>query len=99
MMGYNEIVAAIFPNAEFACGETYESLVWIGPGKKPTKSFLDGKRSEAERIRNNELQRAKRARAFGYEADPLFFAWQRGEESKAVWESKCAEIRNRFPYA
>lgn len=98
-MGYNEIVIALYPDAEFACGETYESLVWFGPGKKPTKAFLDGKRAEAEKIRANEIQKGLRQRAFVAEADPLFFGWQRGENSKAVWEAKCAEIRNRFPYS
>jgi len=98
-MGYNEIIIAIYPEAEFFCGETYESLVWVGPGKKPTKAFLDGKRAEAEKIRANSSQRAARERAFTFEADPLFFAWQRGETTKDVWLDKCAEIRNRFPYS
>lgn len=54
---------------------------------------------EAGRIArlNREAQAARRA-AFQLEADPLYFAWQRGEGTEQDWLDKCAEIRVRYPY-
>lgn len=42
-------------------------------------------------------ERAREARRLAYqrEADPLFFAWQAGEVSKADWLAKRREIRAR----
>lgn len=36
--------------------------------------------------------------AFMMEADPLFFGWQRGENTEQEWLDKVAEIRARYPY-
>jgi hypothetical protein len=42
---------------------------------------------------------ASRKNAYREEADPLFFGWQRGENTEQAWLDKVAEIRARFPYA
>jgi hypothetical protein len=56
--------------------------------------------SDAERIaRLNAEAQINRRGAFQAEADPLFFAWQRGEATEEDWLAKCAEIRARYPYA
>jgi hypothetical protein len=49
--------------------------------------------------REHDRIRAERLGAFQAEADPLFFAWQRGEGTEEDWLAKCAEIRARYPYA
>jgi hypothetical protein len=55
--------------------------------------------TDADRIaRLNAEAQSKRQAAFQVEADPLFFAWQRGEGSEEDWLTKCAEIRARYPY-
>ena len=41
----------------------------------------------------------KRRSAYQLEADPLFFGWQRGENTEQVWLDKVAEIRARHPYS
>jgi hypothetical protein len=48
----------------------------------------------------DQMRNLKSARAAAYtqEADPMFFKAERGEGSKADWEAKVQEIRNRFPY-
>lgn len=48
--------------------------------------------------RQHEQLRAARRNAFQAEADPLYFAWQRGEGTEQAWLDKCAEIRARYPY-
>ena len=42
--------------------------------------------------------KAKRARAYAKEADPLFFKAQRGEATMEEWSAKVTEIRDRLPY-
>lgn len=42
--------------------------------------------------------KALRQKAYAKEADPLFFKWQRGEATKEEWETKIAEIRDRYQY-
>jgi hypothetical protein len=49
--------------------------------------------------RFNAEAQANRRGAFQAEADPLYFAWQRGETTEEDWLAKCAEIRARYPYA
>ena len=39
-----------------------------------------------------------RRNAYLLEADPLFFGWQRGENTEQEWLDKVAEIRARYPY-
>ena len=36
--------------------------------------------------------------AYATEADPLYFGWQRGENTEQAWLDKVAEIRTRYPY-
>jgi hypothetical protein len=45
-----------------------------------------------------ENLKVARAQAYADEADPMFFKAERGEGSKAEWEAKVQEIRDRFPY-
>jgi hypothetical protein len=54
--------------------------------------------AEVAAERHTEIQAARRG-AFQTEADPLYFAWQRGENTEEDWLTKCAEIRARYPYA
>ncbi len=42
--------------------------------------------------------KALRQKAYAKEADPLFFKWQRGEATKEEWETKIAEIRDKYQY-
>jgi len=55
--------------------------------------------TDAQRIarENAEAEQARRG-AFQAEADPLYFGWQRGENTEQAWRDKCDEIRARYPY-
>lgn len=46
----------------------------------------------------NNGQKALRQSSYQSESDPLFFDYQRGVVTKAVWEAKVAEIKERYPY-
>lgn len=55
---------------------------------------LERNRLEAQRIEISDQRHAEYARF----ADPLFFGWQRGENSKEEWLDKIAQIRQDYPY-
>jgi hypothetical protein len=58
----------------------------------------DPEEVEQRRAEQRANIQAKRAAAYRDEADPLFFKAERGEGTKAEWEAKVQEIRDRFPY-
>lgn len=49
---------------------------------------------EQERRELAELRRSEYARV----ADPLFFGWQRGDNSKQAWLDACDRVREEHPY-
>lgn len=54
---------------------------------------------EQQQLEQLEMARKARQVMFQAEADPLYFGWQRGENTEQAWLDKVAEIRARFPYA
>lgn len=54
---------------------------------------------EAKQLRLHDEAKRQRRGAYSSEADPLFFGWQRGENTEQEWLDKVAEIRARHPYA
>ena len=65
-----------------------------------TEQELDALGSTAEELAAAAKQEtiAKRRSAYQLEADPLYFGWQRGENTEQDWLNKVAEIRARHPY-
>lgn len=46
-----------------------------------------------------EIEAVKNQRLYAYqtESDPIFFEWQRGENTEQAWKDKLAEIQARYP--
>lgn len=94
------VLAHVAPNAQWSLnGDTYDGLNWFGPGQPPTLAQCEDAWPTVQTQLANDLARSNRHAAFTVEADPLFFAWQRGEGTEQDWLNKVAEIRARFPYA
>lgn len=45
-----------------------------------------------------ELVNQERLSCYQKESDPIFFEWQRGENTEQAWKDKIAEIQERYPY-
>lgn len=58
--------------------------------KETTEQKTARLRAEIEQIRRG---------AYIAEADPLYFGWQRNENTEQEWLDKIAEIRARHPYS
>lgn len=79
-------------------GDSYDGLEWISNTQKPTLQEIENAWSLAENAMINKETESSRKIAFQLEADPLFFGWQRGENTQQEWLDKVEEIRQRYPY-
>ena len=66
-----------------------------------SKAFNNLEQLIAENCAKYGQTKAAEARRHDFinEADPLYFGWQRGENTEQEWLDKVAEIRARHPYA
>lgn len=101
----SEIIRKLVPDAEFTfsgepsnANEYHEKFVWLDDRTQPTWDQIEEIRPLVERERAKEQAETNRADAYRAEADPLYFGWQRGENTEQVWLDKVAEIRARYPY-
>lgn len=67
---------------------------WLGWEEDPVPVPPTPEEIAARQAAENEQLRAE---AYRFEADPLFFKWQRGEIEKEVWLDKVNEIKARYP--
>lgn len=72
---------------------TADCVIWHDEAKPVTQKELNA----AMALPDLALIAAQRATAYAAEADPLFFAAQRGEATMEQWRAKVDEIRNRYP--
>jgi len=98
-MNLTKTLQYLRPGAQFVLvGETYEGLTWFGPGEAPSEEECEAAWPQVQiSIANEQIERERRT-AFEVEADPLFFGWQRNENTEQAWRDKCDEIRARYPY-
>jgi hypothetical protein len=101
MVNYVATVMDLVPNAKISYTGIeigYEDITWLDERPKPTQAECDARWPSLEvEIHNANAERA-RAEAFREDSDPLFFGWQREENTKQDWLDKVEEIRARFPY-
>lgn len=100
-----EIISHLVPKAQFvirgnpSTPAEYESQVdWLDERLQPSWTDIEDARSSVETVIANRNAQQLRRSAFQAEADPLFFGWQRGENTEQAWRDKCDEIRARYPY-
>lgn len=90
---------ALRPGAVWSLnGNTYAGLDWQDVSPMPTLSEITAAWPEVKILLANESARQSRVQAFRDEADPLFFGWQRAENTEQAWLDACQDIRARFPY-
>ena len=99
------ILRHLVPQSEFAYSgepttekEYKEQVTWLDDRPQPTWKDIQAARATVNKTIANEQSRRNRQSDLIQEADPLFFAWQRGESDEQTWVNKVAEIRARYPY-
>lgn len=102
MTDYVKTLVALVEDANISytgIAPDYDDIVWNDERTQPSRAECDAAWPQIEVNLANDRAERQRAEAFVKEADPLFFGWQRGENTEQVWLDKVAEIRERFPYS
>jgi hypothetical protein len=76
----------------------YDAIVWQDSRERPSREECDAAWPQIKIDLENEQAQRSRAESYREEADPLFFGWQRGENTEQEWLDKVTEIRDRYPY-
>lgn len=101
-----DILLHLVPKAEFvihgdpSTAEEYSAqVIWHDARPQPSWADIEANRATVQTTLANEAAQQARANDYRTEADPLFFGYQRGENTEQEWLDKVAEIRARHPYA
>ena len=93
------------PNAQCVCTgepadeiEYEQSVTWLDKRPQPTWEDVEAARPNVISGLAKQGVSKNRQMAYQHEADPLYFGWQRGENTEQAWLDKVAEIRVRYPY-
>jgi hypothetical protein len=98
MIDYAQILSVNYVGLQWSLSNNdYNTLEWYSDTPKPTQAELNALWSSTQATLQTEQAQRQRAAAYVAEADPLFFKAQRGEATLAEWQSKIAEIKNRYP--
>lgn len=98
---YAQVLLDLVPNASFRVQppfDDYYAIVWMDERPQPSLSECNAAWPRVHAQAANAEAQAKRRIEFAVEADPLFFGWQRSENSEQDWLDKVQEIRDRHPY-
>lgn len=102
MTNYVATLMHLVPDAKISYGGAepdYSAIAWMDDRTQPSREECDEAWPALEVELADANAKNARANAFRNEADPVFFAWQRGEKTEQEWLDKVADIRARFPYS
>lgn len=74
-----------------------EIILWENEEKQPTNTAILKAAPQGAYLRELETVKRNRQAAYQLESDPIFFQWQRGENTEEAWKAKIAEIQARYP--
>ena len=101
MTNYIAALVGLVPDAKLSYAGVdpdYSVIAWQDERPQPTREECDAAWPGIKAALDTAAAKSARANAFREEADPLFFGWQRDENTEQEWLDKVQEIRNRFPY-
>ena len=79
-------------------GDEYSGLEWLDNSPKPTKKELEALWPELKyRLDYTQVENARRA-AYVADCDPLFFGYQRGENTEQDWLDAVQAVKDAHPY-
>ena len=101
MITYADAFARLVPGAVWKCDgplTDYANFTWLDDRPQPSKADCDAILATLEAEETHDQVKRARQAAYQAEADPLYFGWQRGENTEQDWLDKVADIRARYPY-
>jgi len=101
MEKYVTCLVTLVPNASISytgIDVAYEDIEWLDERPQPTKAECDAAWPEIEyNIKYANVERA-RLNAYRDDADPLFFGWQREENTEHDWLDAVQAVKDAHPY-
>jgi hypothetical protein len=79
-------------------GDEYAGLEWFDDSPKPTKKQLEALWPEVQYETVRAAVQAERQAAYIRDADPLFFGYQRGENTEQEWLDAVQAVKDAHPY-
>lgn len=98
---YAEIFAYLLDDPKWSCEgplDEYDNFTWLDSRPQPSKEDCDVIAGDVALHQERMSASLLRQAAFQVESDPLFFGWQRNENTEQDWRDKVEEIRARYPY-
>jgi hypothetical protein len=79
-------------------GDDYSGLEWLDDSPKPSEKQLEDLWPDVEyEVACDEVKQARRA-AYVSQSDPLFFGYQRGENTEQDWLDAVEAVKDALPY-
>jgi hypothetical protein len=98
-MDIANILTTKFPGAVWVLdGDDYSGLNWQDDSPKPTKKQLEILWPEVQLEIERKAIKEIRKSAYQYNSDPLFFGWQRGDNTEQEWLDSVQSVKNCYPY-
>jgi hypothetical protein len=104
-MKISELLTYATPNKEWTLfgepitAEEYEeALTWYSTGDAPTWQELKAAEPAIEAEVARKAVEDQRRAAYQTESDPLFFGWQRGDNTEQEWLDAVQAVKDAYPY-
>ena len=99
MTNYVAVLTRNYVGKEWAIsGNDYATLDWLSSSPKPTQAQLDAQWAEVDYSDQYEIVETTRRTEYEAKSDGLFFEWQRGTNTQAVWEAAVQGVKDANPY-
>jgi hypothetical protein len=98
-MDISTVLTVRFPEASWSIdGDKYEGLEWLCDLPKPSETELEALWPLVQHEVLCARVQAERQGAYIRDADPLFFGYQRGENTEQEWLDAVQAVKDAHPY-
>jgi hypothetical protein len=87
-----------FTNGYVVGGEPAEIILWEHDVKKPSYADIKKASVQGASIRERKNVENKRLLEYQTQSDPLFFGWQRGDNTEQEWLDAIQAVKDANPY-
>lgn len=92
------LVALGFTSGWAIGGDPAEIILWENSAPQPTEEELAAAVAQGALIRQRKAVEDIRRGQYQLISDPLYFGWQRGDNTEADWLAAVAKIKEEYPY-
>ena len=79
-------------------GDPAEIILWENSEPQPTEEELAAAAAQGALLRQRKAVEDTRRAQYQLVSDPLFFGWQRGDNTEAEWLAAVEKVKTDYPY-